>query len=157
MHPDVAPDHQIHISKCQIAFNEPEQALQMSFHIFIDDLEDALRQRGADELFIGTEKENPQADAHLEAYLREKFILEVNGKPASYVFIGKEPSEDLQAIWCYLEITEVNLFQQLSVSSEVLMDVHEDQKNIIFVERAGKPSELLLLTQQRPSGSLELK
>lgn len=149
--------HEIHISKCQIAFNESEEALQISFHIFIDDLEAALRNQGADKLFLTTEREAATADTHLAAYLREKFVLKVNEQAVDYEFIGKEPSEDLQAVWCYLEITGVNSLQQLNVSSSVLMDVHHDQKNIIMVERSGKPSEFLLLTRNQPSGSLQFE
>ena len=125
--------HEFHISKCQIEYSEPDSALQITLHLFIDDLEEALRKQGKDKLFIATEKEDKQAEAYLFEYLKERLELDVNEERASYTFIGKEPSEDLQAIWCYLEIPNLKMVSDLSVSNTLLLEVFEDQKNIVSV------------------------
>ena len=127
------PAHDFHISKCQIEYNHDEQALQMTLHIFIDDLEEALRKQGADKLFIGTEREVEDADPHLLKYLEKNFLLQVNEQKATYDYIGKEVSEDLQGLWIYLEITGVDTVKTISVTNSILLEIFDDQKNITSV------------------------
>jgi hypothetical protein len=125
--------HDIHISKCQVEYSAEDKALQVTLHIYLDDLQDALRKKGADKLFLCTEKENPNADQHLVAYLKDHLKLTVNNRLADFVFIGKEPSEDLLAAWCYLEIPEVTHLKNLTIENDILMDLYDDQQNIISV------------------------
>ncbi|MCB0594398.1 MAG: hypothetical protein H6557_23245 [Lewinellaceae bacterium] len=139
-----AGDHDFHVSKCLVEYNEGEQALQMSLHLFIDDLEEALRRQGADKLFICTQKEDEQAERYIYRYLQQHFRFEVNGKEQNYAFIGKEVSEDLAAVWCYLEITGVSTLRILKVDNSILMDAFEDQKNLVSITGPGRKKGLLL-------------
>jgi hypothetical protein len=125
--------HEFHVSKTLIEFNEQDQALQISMHIFLDDLEDALRLRGADQLYLCTEKETPEAEGYLETYLRKNFEIQLNDQDVDYTFLGKEISEDLAAAWCYIEIPNVTLVESLAVRNELLLDLYDDQKNIIHI------------------------
>ena len=137
-------DHDFHVSKCLLEYNEGEQALQMSLHLFIDDLEEALRRQGADKLFICTNKEDEQAEQYIYRYLKQHFRFEVNGQERGYTFIGKEVSEDLAAVWCYLEITDVSGLKALQVSNNILMDVFDNQKNLVSITGPGGKQGLLL-------------
>lgn len=139
-----AGDHDFHVSKCLVEYNEQEQALQMSLHLFIDDLEEALRRQGADKLFICTKKEDPRAEAHIYRYLQQHFSFEANGEKRDYTFIGKEVSEDLAAVWCYLEITGLTRLENLKVANSLLMEVFDDQKNLVSVAGPGRKQGLLL-------------
>ncbi len=139
-----APLHDFHVSKCLLEYNEEEQALQMSLHIFLDDLEEALRRRGHDKLFLCTAREAEQAEEHLQQYLRDRLTLRVNGQAAPYEYIGKEISQDLAAVWCYLEITGVSQLKTLEVSNAILMEVFDDQKNIVSITGPGRERGLLL-------------
>lgn len=143
--------HEFHLSKCQIDFNQEEQALQISFHMFIDDLEEALRNQGADKLYIGTEKESKHAEQHLFKYLQKCFKLSVNGKALDYIFIGKEPSEDLQAIWCYLEITGIEKVESILVENTVITEIYDDQKNIVHIKMPNKKQGYLILEKGKSS------
>ncbi|MFT7603922.1 MAG: hypothetical protein ACI8VT_001490, partial [Saprospiraceae bacterium] len=51
-----------------------------------------------------------------------------------FEFIGKEQSEDLQAVWCYLEVTNIKFFNSIEVTNSLLMEVFEDQKNIVHIK-----------------------
>lgn len=137
--------HEFHISKCQIQYSEEAKALQISLHLFLDDLEEALRQQGADKMFLCTEKEHKKAEKYLFRYLQQNFQLIVNEKAMEFEFIGKEQSEDLQAVWCYLEVTEVTLFQSLEVTNSLLMEIFDDQKNIVQVRAPGNKQGYFLL------------
>ncbi len=137
--------HEFHVSKCQIEFNLQEKALQISMNIFIDDLEEALRNQGSGKLFIGTEKETNQADQQLFQYLNNHFQITVNDQKVEYNFVGKETSEDLQAIWCYLEITDIEAVTSITVENSLLMEIFADQKNVIHIMMPNKKQGYFIL------------
>ena len=129
----VAGDHEFHMSKCEVAFNESDSAIQVSLHLFIDDLEEGLAAKGHKNLKICTDKEAPDAEEYMAAYLQENFTIKVNGDSLAYTFIGKEESEDLLAVWCYLEIENITSINQLTIKNKILTSIFEDQKNIVSV------------------------
>ena len=130
-------DHEFHISKCEIAFNEAEQAIQISLHLFVDDLETALAAKGLSNLYICTDKEHAEAEQYITAYLQENFALQVDGKEMAYSFLGKEPSEDLEGIWCYLEIETITSIQELNIRNQILTQAFDDQRNIVSITKSG--------------------
>lgn len=131
--PSPVADHAFHVSRCEIRHNTKAQSLEVTMHIFIDDLEAALKKQGHDKLFLCTEKESSNADAVLLRYLQQQFRLDINGKPAAFTYIGKEMSDDMIAAWCYLEIPKVKTVKSLLVRNKILLDVYSDQKNIIQI------------------------
>jgi hypothetical protein len=145
------PLHKFHVSKCLVEFNEPEQALQMSMHIFLDDLEEALRKKGADDLFICTKMESEDAEVHMSQYVANNFIIEVNGEVLEYEFLGKEPSEDLQGVWCYLEILNVTSVKNLKITNNILLEVYDDQKNVISIIGPDRRKGMMLLQRGQSS------
>ncbi len=139
-----AAAHEFHLSKCMIEYSPADEALQIMLHVYLDDLEEALRQQGADKLFLCTEKEDPKAETYLYRYLQQVFQLNVNGQNASYSFVGKEQSEDLQAVWCYLEITDIEQVKHIEMNNSLLMEVFDDQKNIVHIVAAKNNEEHFL-------------
>lgn len=131
-------DHVFHVSRCEIRHNTAKQTVEVTLHIFIDDLEEALKKQGHDKLFLCTEKENTSANTHLLQYFQQQFQLQINGKTVNYTFIGKEMSDDMIAAWCYLEIPKVKTIKSLLVKNKLLLETFKDQKNIIQVIVPGK-------------------
>jgi len=146
---DTAELHQFHVSKCLVEFNEAEQALQMSMHIFIDDLELALRRQGADSLFICTRMEKKDAEQYMKEYIEKNFLLEVNGQSLPYEFLGKEPAEDLMGVWCYLEILNVKKVEKLKITNKILLEVYDDQKNVISIIGPDRRKGMMLMQRGR--------
>lgn len=136
--------HEFHLSKCQIDYNTEEHALQISMHLFIDDFEEALKKEVTDKLYICTKKEHNDAEKYIADYLNQNFQLEVDGEAVSYNFIGKEPSEDLLGVWCYLEVENISSIKKLNVKNKVLMESFEDQKNIVSVNGPNQKQEYCL-------------
>jgi len=126
-------DHEFHMSKCEIAFNEEEKAVQIILHLFIDDLEAVLAEEGITKMYICTDKEHADAEKNMINYLHENFVLEINGENLDYAFLGKEVSEDLQAVWCYLEIENINTIEELKIKNQLLTSLFDDQKNIVSI------------------------
>ena len=144
-------DHEFHLSKCLIEYNSSEQALQISMHLFIDDLEDALRLKGQDNLQIGTPKEDPQAETYLRAYLAEHFVLTVNGQKVEHTFLGKEPGEDPLSLWCYIEVPAISNLRSLQVKTSILTETFADQKNLISVVGPGQRKGYFILEKDNPN------
>lgn len=136
--------HEFHMSKGQIEYVAAEKALQITLHLFIDDLEEALRRGGASGLHLGTDREAARADEYLELYLKKHFSLSLNGQSISYTFIGKETSDDLSALWCYLLVEQADVPRQIKVRNDLLLDVFDDQKNILNVICPGGKRATLL-------------
>lgn len=149
--------HDFHVSKCMVEYDAEEQALQISLHLFIDDLEEALRQQGADNLFICTEEESEKAEYYIQQYLLQNFRFAVNGKTVDYQFLGKEISDDLAAVWCYLYIPEVNSLKELSVTNKILTEVYDDQKNIVSVFGPDDQRGLLLFQKGKNTESVSFR
>ena len=124
-------------------------------HIFIDDLEEALRQLGADKLFICTEKEHEDAEKFILNYLNQSFTLEVNDKEVEYEFLGKEISKDLAATWVYLEVQNVTSLESLKVKYNLLTEVFDDQKNIIQIKGPKKQKGFFLFEKGKTEDSVK--
>jgi len=150
-----APEHEYHLSKCNIEFDEKEQTLQITMHLFIDDLEEALRQGGVDQLFIGTEKEVAEAEKYISRYLSQRFQLSDGSRNFSFDFLGKERTEDLAAIYCFLEVSNVSALQELTITNQVLMEVFDDQKNIVHFEGPNKKIAYFLFQKGQSTDRVE--
>jgi hypothetical protein len=126
--------HDMHISVCELRWNESTGAFEVSIKIFIDDLERALAKEGAPGLFIGTPKESGAADHYVADYLQKHFIIDIDGTRLTAELVGKEVSEDFLAVWCYVEFSaELSHARKCTLSNDILLDMFEDQRNIMDI------------------------
>ena len=147
--------HEFHISKCMIDYAEDEKALQITLHIFLDDLEETIRNTGVKEkLNLCTEKEHADGDRYLLEYIEKFMSLQVNQKEAKYNYLGKEPSEDKLAAWCYLEIENVQQLDELQVKYAVLTELFDDQKNIVQIKGPNKKKGYFLFDNKKNEDSV---
>jgi len=149
--------HQFHVSKCSIEYSAKDKALQITMQVFIDDLEAALEEQGAKDLFLGTEKESEKADEYIQKYLEQKFNLTINQKEKAATYLGKEISEDLSALWFYLEVPKVKSIKEMTIFNAILMDIYDDQKNIINVKGPNKKTGYFLFVKGNHKETLKFK
>ena len=126
--------HEFHLSRTTINYDTEEQAIQISTSIFIDDLELSLKEIGYDSLKICTKKEKAIAENIIHEYMNQHLIVNINGVDMNFTFLGKEQSDDLAAVWCYLEIYDVSTFNEISITNTILTSQFDDQKNITMVQ-----------------------
>jgi hypothetical protein len=143
--------HQFHISKTDVTFKPTEKTLQITMHIFIDDLEKSLEKQGVSKLYIGTEKEKQEANSLIIKYLQSNFLIKLNNKSLAYDFIGKETSNDKQALWVYMEVKNVKDVKQIFVENKILTEIFSDQKNIVQINVPSKKQGYFLLDKNKPS------
>lgn len=133
--------HDIHLSKTEIRFKPDQSAIQISAHIFIDDLEIALESRIEEKLNLCTKKEHFSADSLIWAYINEQLFLTVDNKELEFEWVGKEISEDLAAVWCFLEVPIESISANLEIHNTVLMELYDDQKNIVTFQNGSAKKE----------------
>jgi len=116
--------HEFHLSKSTINYNTTEQAIQITMNLFIDDLELALKEYGADSLQICTRYESDDAEDYILQYINDRLIIIIDDKPVEVSFIGKEQSDDLEAVWCYFEVLDIGSQEDIYPTNQNLSDVY---------------------------------
>ncbi|WP_378183152.1 DUF6702 family protein [Aquimarina sp. SS2-1] len=144
--------HKFYVSVTQIEYREEQKSLQIISRIFIDDLEEVLRQRYDKTIELVSEQQEAKVDQYLRTYLKQKLNIIVNDQPVVFSFIGKEYDNDL--VLCYLEVENVTSFETISVTNQALMDFFEEQQNIIHVKK-GKKRKSLILEKEKDTGVLK--
>jgi hypothetical protein len=134
--------HPLHVTMTEIRHNVQQQSLEISIHLFTDDLGAALKASGAPELFLGESREHLQSDDYIQRYLNKHFSISINGKAMHYTFIGKEKKDD--AIWCHVEIVGVKTVKSITIQSSLLTDVYSDEQGIVHITANGSRKSLIL-------------
>jgi len=149
-----ADAHEFHLSKSTINYSTENQSLQITMNMFIDDLELALQPTAGDTLRICTRKEKDDAEENIHAYILEHFTIEIKGKKIVPEFLGKEPSDDLAAVWCYLEVENIPSFSEISISNTIMTELFDDQKNMTNIQLDKNRIEDILFTPERTSAEI---
>lgn len=148
------PLHDIHVSKTEIHYKSDLAVLQLSVHIFVDDLELDLEDQGYNALKLNTNKEHAQGDEAVHAYIDKHLIFRNGDEVLETTLIGKEASEDLSAVWCYIEIPLQHI-EQLSLENTILLDIHDDQSNLVSFKVDGVRKDFLILNAKKSKVSLK--
>lgn len=146
---DVSYLHPLHLSKSVVEYFPEEKTIRVSLHLFVDDLEKALNQKHTESLFLGSPRESEKASVYLEAYLQNRFRFVLDGKSVPLRLIGKELSEDREALWCYLEIAAIRHPGKIRITCTFLTDIFRDQQNILHFIYPGTASKTALLGRNR--------
>lgn len=156
----IAPEsndiHEFHLSKCDIDYNVEANSLQIALSLFIDDLEGTLSSLGHDNLHICSQKEATEAEEIIFNYIQDHLLLRVDHESMKLNWVGKEISEDLAAVWCYLEVTDVLPKEIIHVQNDLLMESFDDQQNVVKLEIDKTRKSFFLFNKQEFSGSLEM-
>ena len=148
--------HEFHMSKSTINYNTKDQTLQITMNMFIDDLELVLQPTAGDTLRICTRKEKEEAEDMIHAYIIEHLIIEIEGKKIIPEFLGKEQSDDLAAVWCYLEVVDIPSFSEMSVTNDIMIELYDDQKNMTHIQLDKQRVEDILFTPEKTTEKIEM-
>lgn len=150
---DVAREefHAIHMSVCEITYNADTHGLEMTFKLFTDDLDQAMKTEGAGKLYLGEKNEREETDRYLTHYLEKNLKIEVNGKTVVWRYLGKEVEADV--LWLFAEANEIPPLKTVSVTNTLLIETFDDQANMVHIT-TGKQKKSLLLTLTKPSDSV---
>jgi hypothetical protein len=145
--------HKFYVSLSEIRYNDQTERFEVSIRIFPDDLDLALLERSGINTQLATGLEHEKADSLLKVYLLEGFKLRINGEELEMNYLGKEPEAD--AIWCYLESSQVAEPETVTILNAILTEFFPDQVNIIQLY-CGQWNKGLLLNRNEYEGKLTI-
>lgn len=147
--------HPIHISKCQIEVNESSKKLEVTMHIFIDDLQEIIEKQGSPALKLGSEREYVAADSFIAQYIMQHFKIENADRPITYTMLGKEMTDDYLGFWIFLESASIDESAATKIEYSVLHDLYDDQKNLLNVRRADGEELYFLCEKESANVTIE--
>lgn len=147
--------HKFYVSVTNVTHSEKNEALQITSRVFIDDLEEVLKERYDIEANLDSEQESEITQEYLKKYLRAKFVVEVNGELRSYEYVGKKFDNDV--VIFYLEIPELKFseLKSIQIQNEMLTDMYDEQQNILHFKIDGKKKSFVLM-KENTKGVLNL-
>ncbi|WP_318309812.1 DUF6702 family protein [Flagellimonas crocea] len=147
--------HKFYVSVTNMVYSEEDSAFQITSRVFIDDLDKLLKERYGIEAKLATPKESKVADEYIEKYFRSKFVLQFDGEPVTYNFLGKRYDTDV--VICYLEIPKVKLSEisTITIQNEVLTDLFDEQQNLVHV-KWNENKKSFVLIKEKNKGMLNL-
>lgn len=121
--------HKYYISLTKIDYIQEKEEVQITMRFFIDDVERALNKRFKKEFELDTKDELEKTDSFLNLYVKQKFLIKINGKDMNYTFLGKEYENDVMFI--YLDLTGIKSITSIEVTSRMLYEEFPEQQNYI--------------------------
>lgn len=147
-----APAHDYHVSKTNVRYVAGARQVQVEMHVFVDDLEEALRDAGAPRLDLGSDTEAADSKRYLTAYLEKHFKLTLNGEALTTYLVGYELEDDMHGLWIYLAADEVAAPESMGVENSVLTEFFADQQNIVKLFDGEERVTTLLMSRNRRGG-----
>ena len=139
--------HKYYVSITEAEYNNKTKTFEISIKFIGHDLEKALTNAGAPNLYLGTDKEVKNANAYLKRYIDRKFEMIVDGKKLEYKFIGKEINND-DFIYCFVQSNEVEQPQEITIKSTLLTEIFSGQANTIYL-KSGNQKVSYYLTKDK--------
>ena len=137
--------HKYYVSVMQIDYVPKQQSVQITSRIFIDDLENALKDAYGEHIILADKDEPKTVNLYIARYLKENIEIKINTKIADLVFIGKKYDSDI--LICYLEIENVGSIQSLEITNRILFDAYKEQQNMIKTNINAKKKSYLLIPE----------
>ena len=137
--------HKFYVSVTNIGYSEKDDALQITSRVFIDDLDQVLKERYDIDAKLSTDEESKLADVYLEKYLRAKFIVEINGENKSYEIIGRKYDNDVCIFYLELAPIELPLVKTIQIQNKMLTDLFDEQQNVVHFKINGKKKSFVLI------------
>lgn len=133
----------MYISLGLIDFNPKTQSLDITFKVFTDDLQDAVRKASTrEDLFIGYEDEIPAVDSLINVYFNDQIDFSFpDNSPKTMNYLGKEI--ELDVTWCYFQIKDVSDLTDLQASCKLFTELFPTQTTIMHVKKDGKEKSML--------------
>ena len=134
--------HPFYVSVTDISHNQKTKSLEISSKIFFDDLESDIEKENNLRIDILKPQNKDLINDLISKYLKKHIQIKVNGKITSLKYLGYEIQEE--AIWCYLEASNINKVSTIEIDNHVLYNLHKEQINMMNVMVNGKRQSIKL-------------
>lgn len=147
--------HKFYVSVTNVVYSDKDDAIQITTRIFIDDLDNAFKERYEIKSQMATKKELENIDVYVEKYLKSKFLIYIDGEQKEFTYIGKKYDNDV--VVCYIEVPNVKFtsIKSIAIINEVLMDMFDEQQNVVHF-KLNDNKKSFVLTRDNNKGMLNL-
>ena len=121
--------HPLHVSICEIYYNEETASFEISYRIFTDDFEVALRGISDGKVDLIKEYESEKSKLLIGDYINQHFGIWIEGQKVILNYLGSEHVDD--ALWNYFESEKASISGSTKIANDVLFEVFRDQMNLI--------------------------
>ena len=144
--------HPLHVSVTEIKFDPKDKELEITVRIFLDDLEEAIRQdRKLPSLDITNPGTGLTTDQLVSTYLSTRLTTKVDNKTAVIKYLGHEIDGDAIVVYAYAP--GVKKLKSIEVYHSTITEVYEDQSNLVHIT-LGEKTRSLRLMRDTTSGSI---
>ena len=141
-------DHKFYLSVTQMEFDTDENRITSITRVFVDDLEETLRQRYDVQLALGTDREDAMASFYIARYVEQKLIVEMNNEPLRFNFAGFTYQNDQIVLLSEFSVVASDKFE-IKVTNALITDAYSEQQNLVHF-RMNQKKQSEVLTKERP-------
>lgn len=133
----------------KVEHNPGQNALEITYKIFADDLQDhIIRRYGIDPRFLSEER-HPAADSLVQQYLIDHVYFEVNGKQPRSFFVGYRVDLSTLEVVALEEVPGIRRLKSFFAENAVLMEHFSDQANYLNVRYGGQARAVKLTALEK--------
>lgn len=137
--------HKFYVSVTNVGYSEKDDALQITSRVFIDDLDELLKERYDIDAKLSTDAESELSDEYLEKYLRAKFSVEINEKTRPYKLIGRKYDNDVCIFYLEIEAIDLPAIKSIQIENQLLTDMFDEQQNVLHFKINEKKKSFVLI------------
>lgn len=141
-------DHKFYLSVTQMEFDADKNRITAISRVFVDDLEETLRQRYDVQLALGTDLEDEKASFYIRRYVEQKLTVEINNVPLEFSFAGFTYQNDQIVLLSEFSIIDSDDYE-IKVTNTIITDAYSDQQNLVHF-RMNQKKQSEVLTKERP-------
>ena len=141
-------DHKFYLSVTQIEFDAENNRITAISRVFVDDLEETLRQRYDVQLALGTDREDEMASFYIARYVEQKLIVEMNNESLKFSFAGFTYQNDQIVLLSEFGFIPSDQYE-IKVTNALITDAYSEQQNLVHF-RMNQKKQSEVLTKERP-------
>lgn len=129
-------------------FDADKNRITAISRVFVDDLEETLRQRYDVQLALGTDREDEKASFYIRRYVEQKLTVEINNVPLKFSFAGFTYQNDQIVLLSEFSIMDSDEYE-IKVTNTLITDAYSEQQNLVHF-RMNQKKQSEVLTKERP-------
>jgi hypothetical protein len=138
-------NHPYYVSVSELEWNSKDKQVEISFKLFTDDFEEALRQPGVKtDLLKGDAAQNKD---RIQTYIRKHFQIRINDKPVTLQIVGYE--NDQEATWSYFQTPFPEPPAKIEIANTILYESKKEQVNIVHLKSSDKRKSFRLVNPEQ--------
>ena len=123
--------HPYHVGSVEFKYNSTSKTFEISGKFFLDDLENALKEKYGKTVHFNDEKYKTLINSYLSQYCEEYLKLKSDNKFLKIKYLGYE--EDNESVNIYLESEKTAQPKKVETAVSLLYNLYDDQLNIIHI------------------------